>query len=140
MNYNLVVLKWISQLKHPYDQSQDLIRTYIAYAPSYLVIDASVAKDPKDDTGITQWALGLDRIMDVLATLHAGSQLELETVLTLTKALSESWSNTHGINNTESAQEKIMGIVARLRKLLDEPDSAIATCTFKSHPIALDFL
>jgi hypothetical protein len=126
MDYNLTVLKCLSQMK-TYHDNQETIRAYIALASSFLMLDAAPQNSP--ETGITQWALGFERIMDVVAALHASSLLDVETVQAVNGALSESWSNTDTIQGTEFAQEKIKGLAGRLRKLLDNGESTESSTT-----------
>lgn len=80
--------------------------------------------------------------MDVLAALHASSQLELETVQAVNAVLSECWSNTFTIQGTDFAQDKIKGLAGRLRKLLDngESTSKANPPTYHEHPIDIDFM
>jgi hypothetical protein len=137
MDYNVFVLKWFSQLDATLDESQEGLRTYIAASCSFLVLDSAHKKPP--DNGLAQWTLGMSRIMDMVAAIH-NPLLEYETVAGLSRALSECWtaSFTLGTPGNKYIQDNITAIAERLRKVLDDPDSA--TPTFKNQQISLNFV
>ncbi|KIM25186.1 hypothetical protein M408DRAFT_221200 [Serendipita vermifera MAFF 305830] len=137
MDYNLFVLKWWSQLDTPIDQSQETLRAYISASASFLILDSTHKVSP--ETGLAQWVLGFNRIMDLVASIHATS-LEYETVACISRALSECWctSDTLDTAGKEYTQDHIKIITARLRKLLDDPDSP--NPTFKNQRIHLNFM
>lgn len=136
MNYNLTILKSLSSLSGPYSDNQEILRAYLQLAPAYLLLDGSHKTDP--ETGVSQWAMGFDRIMDVLAALHASSQLELLTVEAVRNALAECWSSSESISPTTVVQEKIKALAGRLRRLMDDPEAS--RLCFRSQPMDLDFL
>jgi hypothetical protein len=146
MNYNQTVNKCLSQIR--FDQypdgsrctkEQQMLRTYIAVSPSYLMLDSS--NPETTGAGIEEWAAGMNNVLDVLVELHSSSQLECETVQALCEALSESWGNSFGITKgTEAAQQQIKGLVARLRGLMDDPDSTSSVMHFNGNKIDLDFM
>jgi hypothetical protein len=146
MNYNQTVNKCLSQIR--FDEypdgsrctnEQEILRTYIAIAPSYLMLDSS---NPETmGAGIDEWATGMNNILDILVVLHSSSRLECETVQALSEALSESWDNSFSITKgEEAAQQQIKGLVARLRGLMDEPDSTSSVMHFNGNKIGLDFM
>ncbi|KAG8833848.1 hypothetical protein FRC17_009965 [Serendipita sp. 399] len=137
MDYNLFVLKFLASLNGCFNENQPMLRTYIQLAPSYMIIDGSRKEDP--EAGIAQWALGLDRIMDVLAALYPAGQLEYATVLAVRDALAECWSHTLSAHQAaQSAQDQIKTTAARLRKLTDDPDAS--SLTFRNQTIDFGFL
>lgn len=147
MNYNQTVNKYLSQIRfHEYPDGsrctnqQEILRTYIAMAPSFFMLDSS--NPEKTGAGIDEWATGMNNVLDILVALHASSQLEYETVQALIEALSESWSNSFSITKgTEVAQQQIKGLVARLRGLMDDPsDSTSSIMHFDGNEIDLDFM
>jgi hypothetical protein len=143
MNYNQTVNKCLSQIRfhedNPDGNAQEVLRTYIVVAPSFLMLDSSNTETT--DAGIDEWATGMNNVLDILVALHSSSQLEYETVQTLTKSLSESWGNTfHITNGTEAAQQQIKRLLARLRGLMDDPDSTSSVMHFDGKEIDLDFM
>jgi hypothetical protein len=137
MDYNLSVLKWFSQLDVALEESQEDLRTYIAASSSFLVLDSTHKTDPEN--GLAQWVLGMNRIMDMVTAIHK-PLLEYETVAGLSRALSECWTASFTLDTPgkKYIQDNITVIVGRLRKVVDDPDSA--TPTFKNQQISLDFV
>ena len=143
MNYNQTVNKCLSQIRFHEDNpdgctnAQEILRTYIVVAPSFLMLDSSNPETA--DTGIDEWATGMNNVLDILVALHSSSQLEYETVHALSSALSESWGNTFS-KEMEAAQQHIKGLLARLRGLMDDPDSTSSVMHFDGNEIDLDFM
>jgi len=138
MDYNLSVLKWFSQLGADVEKSQEDLRAYIAASCSFLVLGSSNKKKTPEN-GLAQWMLGMNRIMDLVASIH-GSSLEYETVAGVSCALSECWTASCLLDREgkEYIQDNIVLIARRLCKVLDDPNSA--TPTFKNQQISLNFL
>jgi hypothetical protein len=57
---------------------QQILRTALALASSFLITDTSTNPDPH--AGSTTWFVGLNQLVDLLVVLHAREELELETI------------------------------------------------------------
>lgn len=138
MNYNLTVNKCLSQINYedPIACNEQL-RTYTALAPSFLILDSSHPESTGD--GIDEWATGLNSIFDILVALHDASQLEYATVQAASRALGECWANSDTIPCSEAAQRHIKELGARLRELMDEPDSTSSTAHYNGREVDMDF-
>ena len=137
-DFNLFVLKMVSHLDTPIDQKQERLRAYIAASASFLVLDFKTHK-VSPETGLAQWVLGMNRIMDLVAAIHETS-LEYETVGGISRALSECWATSDTLDTAgkEYAREHIGMLVVRLRRVLDDPGSP--TPSFKNQRIYLNLV
>ncbi|EPQ59260.1 hypothetical protein GLOTRDRAFT_70539 [Gloeophyllum trabeum ATCC 11539] len=95
---------------------QRMLRQCLGLSSSYLLTDTSM----NPDTGITTWATGFHRLVDVLVALHARGELELETVNEASKACSECWNVSGAWKGMEGCREGVRGVAAKLKSLLDE--------------------
>jgi hypothetical protein len=75
MNYNQTVNKCLSQIQFHEDNpdgctnAQEILRTYIVVAPSFLMLDSS--NPETTDAGIDEWAMGMNSVVDILVALHS---------------------------------------------------------------------
>ncbi|KAJ6539370.1 hypothetical protein B0H19DRAFT_1178689 [Mycena capillaripes] len=97
---------------------QEILRTALALASSYLITDTSTNADPH--IGTDTWAVGLNLIVDTLVALHAREELEIETVNAASKTCSECWTVAGTWRGLEECREGVRKVGAKLKKLLDE--------------------
>ncbi|KAG8983603.1 hypothetical protein FRB90_005876 [Tulasnella sp. 427] len=115
-NYNETALKVLSNMtQNGGSIVQKDIRQLIALSPSYLIVDSTVHQTD----GVSQWALGLNRICE---TLHRKGELELETLNEMSRACAEAWSITSSWRGMEKGKTVIGDLSARLRENVLDPD------------------
>jgi len=117
MDYNLTVAKMLTRMRQNPAIDQSMLRSFIALSPSYLVLDSTTYE--QQIYGILQWSQGFHRLVDILITLHARGELELETLNTTSRACSECWSVTASWNGLEEGKEGVRSVAARLKTILD---------------------
>ncbi|KAJ7771392.1 hypothetical protein DFH07DRAFT_804205 [Mycena maculata] len=110
----------------PSTLDQAMLRTALALSSSYLVTDTST----NPDAGPGTWYIGLNRLVDLLAALHARDELEIETVNAASKACSECWTVAGTWRELEECRDGVKKVGAKLRKLLDENG-----CTYRGLPV-----
>lgn len=66
MDFNLTVLKRVSQPRKEFDQVA--LRAYLDAAASFLVVDTCVnnKQENTEETRLIQWGLGFERVMDIV--------------------------------------------------------------------------
>ncbi|KAJ7498899.1 hypothetical protein FB451DRAFT_14589 [Mycena latifolia] len=97
---------------------QEVLRTALALASSYLVTDTSTNTDAH--AGSTTWFVGLNRLVDLLVALHAREELEIETVNAASKACSECWTAAGTWRGLEECREGVRKVGAKLKNILDD--------------------
>jgi len=121
LSFNDAVLKILSrrtQSSGTIDQKE--LRNVIALAPSYLLVDSTV--HPTTADGVNQWALGFNRLCEVIIALHRKSDLELETLNEASRACAEAWSICGSWRGLDAGRNVIGNISTRLRENVLDPD------------------
>lgn len=95
---------------------QTMLRRLLMLTPAYLIVDNTI----NPESGLTRWASGFNRLVDVLLALHAKEQLETETVNEASKACSECWSVSGTYRGlTADGRDVVRGIGMALKTILD---------------------
>ncbi|KIO25024.1 hypothetical protein M407DRAFT_25664 [Tulasnella calospora MUT 4182] len=121
LNFNETALKVLSNMtQNGGSIVQADLRKLIALSPSYLIVDSTVHPNAAD--GVNQWALGLNRLCEVIIALHRKEELELETLNETSRACAEAWSITSSWRGMERGKAVIGDLSARLREHVLDPD------------------
>ncbi|KAJ7890779.1 hypothetical protein B0H13DRAFT_1571324, partial [Mycena leptocephala] len=105
---------------------QQILRTALALASSFLITDTSTNPDPH--AGSTTWFVGLNQLVDLLVVLHAREELELETINAASKNhFAECWTVAGTWRGLEECRDGVRKVGAKLKKLLDENNG----CTYR---------
>jgi len=121
LNFNEAVLRILSRMTQSKGTiEQASLRHVIALAPSYLVVDSTTQATPAD--GVNQWALGFNRLCEVIIALHRKSELEIETLNEASRACAEAWSICDSWRGFDSGRNVIGNISTRLRENVLDAD------------------
>lgn len=93
------------------------IRQLLSLASSYLVTDT--VTQPHISVGISSWATGFNRLVEIILALHARGSLEFETLNTASRACSECWSVAMAWRGLDECLDVIKRVAIRLKPLLD---------------------
>ncbi|KAF8655272.1 hypothetical protein AX16_003172 [Volvariella volvacea WC 439] len=105
---------------------QSMLQQCLGLSSSYLMTDMTM----NPSSGMETWAVGFNRLVDIVVALHVTNQLDLETFNAATKACSECWTVAGSWRGFDSCKEVIRSVASKLKKLLD-PDGR----TYKGRPV-----
>lgn len=116
-NYRDFVLRLLPKMTRQNRLDQAVLRQCILLSSSFLLTDTTT--DP--DQGMNSWSTAFYRLVDIVVTLHAKDELELETLNAASKACSEVWSVANSFwALAPGAQDVVRKIAVKLKRILDE--------------------